>query len=67
MTDNGTKKVPANKKLCPRCGKTKMRVKSFTQRQDGTFFSWCKDCNREYARERAAAKREAKAAKESAT
>lgn len=45
-------------KRCPRCGETKDRATGFTHRSNGTVFSWCRDCNRDYRRERAAAKRE---------
>ena len=54
------KKVPKNLKVCPRCGKTKKRDGGFQHRADGSIFSWCKACNRDYARERAAAKKRAK-------
>jgi hypothetical protein len=51
-------KTTANeKKVCPRCGETKSREHDFTHRSNGTVFSWCKECNKDYARERAAIKR----------
>jgi len=47
-------KIPANRKRCPRCGLVKDRKRSFTHRADGSIFSWCKDCNADYKRDRAA-------------
>lgn len=46
------RKVPT-RKVCPRCGVEKNRAKAFTHRSDGTVFSWCKECNKDYRRERA--------------
>jgi hypothetical protein len=51
--------APATKR-CPRCGVTKDRAADFTHRSNGTVFSWCKACNRNYQRERAAARRAAR-------
>lgn len=48
---------PATKQ-CPRCGETKDRAADFQHRSNGTVFSWCKACNREYAAARRQAKRE---------
>jgi transcription elongation factor Elf1 len=50
------RKVPYLKR-CPRCGRTKVRATAFTHRSNGTVFSWCKACNKDYQRERAARKR----------
>lgn len=43
-------------KRCPRCGEVKDRAAEFQHRANGSVFSWCKDCNRTYARERRGAK-----------
>lgn len=48
-------------KVCPRCGRRRNRERDYTWRANGTMFSWCKQCNRDYARERAAAQRAARA------
>jgi hypothetical protein len=44
-------------KVCPRCGKRRRRATDYSWRANGTMFTWCKACNREYARDRAAKKR----------
>jgi hypothetical protein len=46
------------RKVCPRCGVEKDRAVDFQHRKNGTVFSWCRDCNRDYKRERAAARKE---------
>jgi transposase-like protein len=45
-------KIPSNRKRCPRCKKIKDRASGFTHRSNGTIFSWCKQCNKDYQRER---------------
>jgi hypothetical protein len=49
------------RKVCPRCGKSKDRERDFQHRSNGTVFSWCKDCNRDYRREKAAERKAARA------
>jgi len=50
-------------KVCPRCSVAKSLGTAFQWRSNGTVFSWCKDCNRAYSKERRAA-RDALAAEE---
>lgn len=56
------RKIPKNRKRCPRCGKVKDRTTGFTHRSNGTIFSWCKDCNQDYRKERSEARRRARIA-----
>jgi hypothetical protein len=43
-------------KVCPRCDVDQDLETAYQWRSDGTVFSWCKGCNRAYAKDRRAAR-----------
>lgn len=43
-------------KVCPSCGRAQSLEDAFQHRADGSAFSWCKSCNRAYAKDRRARK-----------